>query len=97
MPVFAERDVGNRAVFGLEQFTVDVNAAACGDVALHVFAGAEGRVAVAWSASPRRLAPPRGVKAFDLMGNPMPRPELRPGEPVYLRAPPDFEAWARLF
>ena len=72
-------------------------AAACGDVALHVFAGAEGRVAVAWSASPRRLAPPRGVKAFDLMGNPMPRPELRPGEPVYLRAPPDFEAWARLF
>ena len=66
-------------------------------VTLHVFSCGENAVAVAWSETARQLNLPRKVSAFDLMGNEMKRPELRVGEPVYLRAPAAFDAWQQLF
>ena len=60
---------------------------------LHLFACGDKTVAVAWSDTKMKLDLPRRVTAFDLMGNEMRRPELRAGEPAYLRAPAAFGGW----
>ena len=53
----------------------------------HLFARGTGTVAVLWSDTDRTFIPPKRMAALDLMGNPMKRPVLRAGEPLYLQAP----------
>ncbi len=57
-----------------------------GELAVYLFAKGDGAVAVVWSDTPRPLDV-AGAAVLDLMGNPMPDPVLRPGEPVFVDAP----------
>lgn len=56
------------------------------DLTIHLFRKGEGAVAVVWADTERPLAV-EGASVMDLMGNAVPQPMLRPGEPVYVAAP----------
>lgn len=55
------------------------------NLTIHLFAKRTGSLAVVWSDQHRQLSI-QGVQVLDLMGNPMPTPTLRPGEPVFVLA-----------
>lgn len=57
-----------------------------GDLTVHLFSKGRGSVAVAWSDYERRLTI-EDAGVLDLMGNPLKKAELRPGEPVFIVAP----------